>query len=220
MRDFNESWHKVATQKRSQDAIDSILEAGVILAKHGQTNLLSARQLSEQSGYSTGLIYHYFQKIDDVYIAIFINRRRAVSKILISKIDQFPVDGGLKNLCTMMVNFMMDEWSRPNPKVLRFVLRQFFKRSREPESINALADVMIAPILGAIARDETGEMPTQLIEKDLRLTLRAIQAMIRSPFFEGDLDAGSQWHRNIVIAKTILLFSAKAEQCDTPLAQK
>ena len=117
----------------------------------------------------------------------------------------------------MMINFMMDEWAKPNPKVLRFVLRQFFKRSREPESINSLADVMIAPILGAIARDETGEMPSELTEKNLRLTLRAIQAMIRSPFFEGDLDAGSQWHRNTVIANTMLLFSAKAEQCNTPL---
>ena len=212
MRDFDESWHKAATQKRSHDAIDSIIEAGLILAQQGRTDLISARQLSEQSGYSTGLIYHYFEKIDDVFIAIFIKRRRAVSEGLITKVDNFPVDGGLNNLCTMMINFMMDEWIRPHPKVLRLVLRQFFKRAREPEKLNALVDVLIVPIMRAIERDTTGELPRQLTVRDLRVQLRAIQAMVRSPFFEGDSDAGSDWHRRLVIANSIQIFSVKTER--------
>lgn len=208
MQDFDKSWHKIASQKRANDAIDSILEAALILAQQGRPELMSARQLSEQSGYSTGSIYHYFEKIDDVFIAIFMKRRRAAFNALISMVDNFPDDGGLKRLCAMMINFMMDEWCKVHPKVLRLVLRQFFKRAREPENINAIVDVLIAPIMRAVERDTTGELPHHMSEKDLRIQLRAVQAMVRSPFFEGDLNAGTEWHRNIVISGTVRLFSA------------
>jgi AcrR family transcriptional regulator len=211
MKDFDESWHKTATQARSQATIDSIFEATEILAKQGRPDLLSIRHISEQSGYSVGSIYHYFEKIDDIFVGLLVNRKLQSMQRLIAKVDAFPSDGSLEEIIELMVNFLMDEWSIPHPSVLRFVIRQFFKRSKEPEKLNKFIDILVLPLMKLIERDTTGEMP-HLQPKELALYLRALQAMVRSMFFEESPEAGSEWHRKIVIGAAVALFKTKAEQ--------
>jgi len=213
MSDFDHKWQRDVKQKRADDAIKAIGEAAVVLSQEGRLDLLTTRTVSEFSGYSVGTIYRYFERFEDIFINLFLKRRLDTISELVVMIDRHPPAARIDVLLSAIVEKMIHELARPHPKVLKWILRQFFKHANEPEKINVIIDILVLPLIAAAQRDESGSFRL-LAEDELRLILRASQAMVRSPFFEQDPIAGSKMHIEFVTNETIRLLSNMSNDSD------
>ena len=206
MNDFKRNYHVIPEQKRAEMAIEAILEAAkqaVILEK---PEGLTARELSSRAGYSVGTIYRYFEKIDDVFIHLFMKRRSNRFSILAENIDHHSATDGVEVLVKLIVTSLIDELQNAHPKILKMVIRQFFKRANEPEQFNAIVDTIIPNLIQVTQLDLTGTFKI-MSEAEASLMLRAMQAVIRSPFLEESPIAGSEEHRRFAYEVGMSLFS-------------
>ncbi len=193
-------------QKRGEMTVDNIFSAAKDLIKTGEPDMLSSRELSKRSGYSIGSIYHYFKKIDDVFLSLFIQRRNKTYTIILEKVQQHDPAQDVEIFIKMIVDTIFCEFKKNNnPQLTRWIIRQFLKRSKEPEKLGAIIDSLVPSVLQLIARDTTGTF-APLSETEARLKLRAIQVVIRSPFFECDPMAGTEEHYNLSCQVGIRLF--------------
>lgn len=197
MDDTDHTFNKVPSQQRSEKAIENIFEAARALFAKNEPSQLSARNLAERSGYSVGSIYRYFEKIDDVFTHIFISRRKRVCMQLVEKIQIFPTTGTGDQMLNMIIDHSMSSWGSHSFAVIKMLSRHFFKRAKEPEQFSKVIDVLI-PSLIALERRNTTNTIKRLNEFEIQISLRAIQAAVRSPFLEGDPRAGGAEHRTIV----------------------
>ena len=81
------------------------------------------------------------------------------------------------------------------------------KNTENPQLINTSADVVIPAWMAAIDRDQTNTF-VKFTESELRLRIRALQAVIRSPFFEDKAMAGTSEHSDIAYSLAMNIFSA------------
>jgi AcrR family transcriptional regulator len=196
---------KTPSQKRSIQTTENILEAAKLLSDEGVIELLSARSLSEKSGYSIGTIYHYFEKIEYVLLELFLRKRKKGIAEVAKLIDTHDPQSDVSELMTRIVDMGIKEWRSKNPIILKLAIRQFFKNSKEPEKFNLLIDDLIPSLLAAQKRDLTNTFRL-MSDNELRLQIRAIQMTVRNPFFEDDPFAGSPDHRRWTIEMAIRLF--------------
>ncbi len=200
---------KKPTQERSLKAIEDILDAAKALSDEGVLDLPNARDLSAKSGYSTATIYRYFEKLDDVFLSLFMWRRNKAIALVSQVIDAHDPQSDIEALITRLVDIGMDEWASKNPKILRLVIRQFFRHTKEPEKFNTLMDELMPSMLAAQKRDQSNTF-RQMTDNELRLQVRALQMAIRNPFFEQDPFAGSSEHRRWTIEMGIRLLGKSA----------
>jgi len=207
MNYFTEFEFKIPKQERSKKTIDDIERAIEILAKK-ITNLkdITTRDISERSGYALGTLYHHFNNQEDLFVYLFLIRRQRAYQDVIEVMKKHPSDQPLSVLVAGVIDCFMEQLSRPNRKHLLFTMRQLLKRSKNPELINKQADVLIPYWMDANKRDKTNTI-LKYSEKELGLRFRAIQTIIRSPFFESDEMAGSSEHREEAINLAIQLLS-------------
>jgi AcrR family transcriptional regulator len=203
---FDEFEFRTPKQLRAQKALNDIQDSIEKLSRSGDLADLTSRKLSDRSGYSLGAIFHHFKKFDDVFVYIFLKRREKAYLNVAEIINQHPTDKPVDILLTSVMNSFIDELSAPNPKALLFVLRQFLKRTNYPQLINVHSDMLINPWINATLRDKTNTF-VKLNEKELKLRFRAIQAVIRSPFFEEDALARTEEHKVIIMHVGIQLLS-------------
>ena len=60
------------SQERSAKAVKAIMQAARELIEADASKSPTSRELVEKSGYSMGTIYRYFEKIDDLFVYLFI----------------------------------------------------------------------------------------------------------------------------------------------------
>jgi AcrR family transcriptional regulator len=204
---FDEFEFKTPRQQRAKKALSDISESLEKLSKSGDLADLKSRGLSTHSGYAIGTIFHYFKKFDDVFVYIYLIRRRAALTSLGEIINNHPPQQNLSVLLNNVLNFFIDELLRPNRKTLLFVVSQFLKRTKNPQLINMEADVLIPLWMNASQRDKTGTI-FSFSESEFRLRFRAMQSVVRSPFFEEDLIAGTDKHKELAFNIFMRLFTA------------
>lgn len=203
---FDEFGFTPPKQQRAKKAIDDIVESLQQLAQSEVSTDITTRKLSDVSGYALGTIFHHFKTFDDIFVyAFLIRRRKALSKIA-DTISRHPADQPLSVLVRTVHNRCFDEFLRPNRKTLLFFMHQFFKRTRHPELINVEADSLIPYWITASQRDKTNTI-SNFNENELRLRFRAMQAIVRSPFFEDDPIAGTEEHKDIALKLYMQLFT-------------
>lgn len=203
---FDEFEFKTPSQQRAKKVLSDIVESIESLAKSGDLANLKTREISARSGYSLGTIFHHFRRLDDIYVYIFlVKRRKAISNIA-EIINKHPSDQPLSILVNNVLNGFIQELSTPNRKTLLFVMSQFFKRTKNPQRINMEADVLVAVWMNASQRDKTNTI-FNFNENELRSRLRAIQSVVRSPFFEDDVIAGTAEHKEIALNIFMRLFT-------------
>lgn len=208
MSDSNHFLKSDLEQSRSVKAIDDIFEAATELAISGDSSLLNMRELSYKSGYSVGNIYHYFSKIDDLFSYVFNRRREKVHATFGENIKSMDVSSTVEEVFEKLVDDSFVIWRQPHPKLLNKMLRQYLKRSKEPEKFHAIADLLAPPFL--IAMQQNTSDTFRAIELDeLKILLRMTQQAIGAPFVEQDPIAGTAEHRGIAIKSCCALFEKK-----------
>ena len=203
---FDEFEFKTPGQQRAKKALADISESLEKLSQSGDLADLKSRSLSLHSGYAIGTIFHYFRKFDDVFIYIFLIRRKQAISTLAEIINNHPPYQDLSALIGKVLDCYLHELSRPNRKTLIFVMNQFFKRTKHPGLINVEADVLIPLWINACQRNNTNTL-FPFSESELRLRFRAIQSIVRSPFFEDDPIAGTAEHRDMAFNIFMRLFT-------------
>ena len=204
---FDEFEFKTPSQQRTKKALADIVESIEKLSQSGDLVNLKTRELSEHSGYALGSIFHHFKTFDDIFVYIFLSRRKKAHLKIAEIINHHSPNEDLSVLVSNVLNCFMDELSRPNRKTLLFVMGQFLKRTKNPQLINMDADVLIPVWMNACQRDKTNTI-FKFNENEIRLRFRAIQSMVRSPFLEDDVVAGTAEHKEIAINIFIKLFSS------------
>jgi len=205
MSDINHFLKSKLEQDRSIKAIDDIFETATQLAISGDPSLLNIRELSYKSGYSTGSIYHYFSKIDDLFSYVFNRRREKVHAAFGENILSMDENSTVNQVFEKLVDDSFVIWKQPHPKLLNKMMRQYLKRSKEPEKFFAIADSLVPFFLKMINKNKSGTI--RLIEEnELRILLRMTQQAIGSPFMEQQPIAGSAEHRKIAVEICCKLF--------------
>ena len=194
------------TAPKRKKTVEELLEAVKQLVESDQLEDLTSRGIAKKSGYSIGTIYRYFEKLDDIFIHLFLERRKLAMIKIEEAITSLGPYAGIHEVITAIYDSGTYELMRnKNPRLLQFVVRYFFKNSKEPEKFNSIIDCLIPAIRQFQVQDKTGTVK-QMSDQEIALNLRAMQASIRSPFLEAMPFAGSEEHRRLVIEIGVNLF--------------
>ena len=110
------SYKKKPKQDRAAKTEQDLLHTANEILDRGDLDDLSAKALSIKSGYSVGVIYKYFNKYEDIFIKIFLNKIDAHFK----EVEQIYIDHQL------LTNYL-----------LKWLIMDFrFKRNTENYKIN------------------------------------------------------------------------------------
>ena len=193
------------TSKKSQEAI---LLAGEILLLSGNVNLINAENLSKHSGYSIGNIYHHFKNLDQVFINLFLKKRLDIFLEIADEINKFPKNKSSEELCKNLVNKSFENTNKLKIKMIQYLFKIMLTKSKEPEKINLIIDVLIEPLIQCRKRNKTDSF-REIDEQEMHLILRALQASIRTPFLENQPIAGTNHHKELTLSLCLRLLSKK-----------
>ena len=193
------------TARKSQEAI---LLAGEKLLLSGNVNLITAENLSKNSGYSIGNIYHHFKNIHEIFITIFIKKRIEIFIELANEINKFPKNQSCENLFKILIDKIFERQKKLKTKTIQYLFQLMLKKSEEPEKINLIIDVLIEPLIECRKRNKTNSF-REIEEDEMRLLLRSLQAFIKSPYLENQPTAGTLLHKKLTIDLCQKLFSTQ-----------
>lgn len=105
----------------------------------------------------------------------------------------------------MMSGYYFDNLRSRRPgKAIPFY-RLFIKAVPDPENVYKVMDVLIAPLMRAQTRNQSGTMKI-MDENEIRICLRASHAMIRNDFMERNSYFGTTSHERTVLDLLVRLF--------------
>jgi AcrR family transcriptional regulator len=203
------SYKKLRTQpkqSRAEVTAETIIQAAInALENADEIESVTSTNLAVKSGYSVGSLYRYFKNKDDLYTSIwrfFVTRLHAG---LLPKIEAFPDHGTVRQLMIMVSDYYFDNLrSRKPGKVIPFY-RLLIKAVPDPENNYKVLDVLIEPLMKAQARNQSGTMKL-MDENELRLCLRAANAIIRNDFLESAPYFGTPAHQRVALDLMVRLF--------------
>ena len=191
--------------KKSQT---EIMIAAEKLLLSGNVNLISAKNLSKYSGYSVGNIYHHFKNLDQVFINLFLKKRLDIFLEIADEINKFPKNKSCEELCKNLVNESFENTNKLKIKMIQYLFKIMLTKSKEPEKINLIIDVLIEPLIECRKRNKTDSF-REIDEQEMHLILRALQASIRNPFLENQSIAGTNQHKELTLGLCLRLLSKK-----------
>jgi len=193
-------------QSRAEITADIIIQAAIhAIESAEEIEAVTSQNLAVKSGFSVGSLYRYFKNKDDLYTSLwrfFVTRLHAG---LVPKIDAFPDHGTVRQLMMMVAEYYFDNLRSRRPgKVIPFY-RLFIKATPDPENVYKVMDVLIKPIMRAQIRNQSGTMRI-MDENEVRICLRASQAMIRNDFMERNPYFGTTLHERTVLDLLVRIF--------------
>ena len=193
-------------QSRAEATADIIIQAAIhALESAEEIEAVTSQNLAVKSGFSVGSLYRYFKSKDDLYTSLwrfFVTRLHAG---LVPKIEAFPNHGTVRQLMMMVSEYYFDNLRSRRPSRVIPFYRLFIKAMPDPENIYKVMDVLIEPLMQAQIRNQSGTMKI-MDENEVRICLRASQAMIRNDFMERNPYFGTTSHERIVLDLLVRLF--------------
>jgi len=191
-------------QSRSLKAIDKILLAGKELIG-AKKQALNARALAEKSGYSIGNIYHHFEKIADVFVEIYLEKRVASQKKVAQLfIDHSPLSP-ITELAPRVTDQVISNHNEFDPKVLTFCLTALSKELNNPFEIDKSVEKLVAIFREVADRDQTNTFRKMTIPESELLAKTYVYAL-RQPYIDESELMGTEEHRQVMIKMFYSLF--------------
>jgi AcrR family transcriptional regulator len=193
-------------QSRAEVTADIIIQAAIhAIESAEEIEAVTSQNLAVKSGFSVGSLYRYFKNKDDLYTSLwrfFVTRLHAG---LVPKIEAFPDHGTVRQFMMMVSEYYFDNLRSRRPgKVIPFY-RLFIKSTTEPENVYKVMDVLIEPIMRTQIRNQSGTMKI-MDANEVRICLRASQAMIRNDFMERNPYFGTTSHERTALDLMVRLF--------------
>lgn len=193
-------------QPRAELTADMIIQAAIhAIESAEEIEAVTSQNLAVKSGFSVGSLYRYFKNKDDLYTRLWRFFVIRLHSGLVPKIDAFPDHGTVRQLMMMVSGYYFDNLRSRRPgKVIPFY-RLFIKATPDPENAYKVMDVLIAPLMKAQIRNQSGTMRI-MDDNEVRICLRASQAMIRNDFMERNPYFGTTSHQRTVLDLLVRLF--------------
>lgn len=209
MDKLNPKNYRQPIQDRANIAYEAILESAKELIALDKEELLRARNLTQRAGYSTGTIYRYFKKLEDIFVLLFVQKRKQTIQELVQKIDQHSPHDNL----SILINNVLEAGIRAqrngvSKKLFSIFVKHYFRRVPEPEMFMAVGDLLIEPLYQAQRRDQTNTMKVMEIN-ELKLKIRCIQTAMLIPMLEGSELVGTDEHMKLAHEIAISLLGKK-----------
>jgi len=194
-------------QLRAEVTATNILESTLYITETDKVPLdkISVLDVSKKSGYSVGAVYRYFSDKQDILSRLFGFYVKKVHSSCQSKLIEFPNTGNIRQLSILMVDHYLNDFHGRNIKTCLTLFRLFARYNPEPERLAIAIDVLIEPLSNIIKNDTTGTM-RPLTPNQIRVNLRGLAQMARSPFLEQDPYSYTSEYRVFFIENCCLLF--------------
>ncbi len=192
-----------AKQKRGELTSLAILESALDLIEKGHISYekITLKDLSNQTGFSIGTIYRYFEDKDDLLASLggfYLSKIHIQAKEIL---NEFPDHGNFRNLLETLIDHYLDNLKSHDLHQFIPIYRLFIRSLLEPELVRKLIDQLIPDFIQASKRNTSETFPN--IETDaLRIYLRGLSAMIFSPALEKDPFFFSKSYRILLIDTT------------------
>jgi len=191
-------------QPRSLKAVDSILLAGKELI-NSKDQQLNARSLAEKSGYSIGNIYHHFEKIADVFVQIYVEKRTISQKKIAQLFAEHDPLSPITELAPKVTDQVIYNHNEFDPKVLTFCLTALSKELNNPFEIDKSVEKLVAIFRETAERDQTNTFRRMSIPESQLLAKTYVYAL-RQPYIDESELMGTEEHRQIIINLFYSLF--------------
>ena len=195
-------------QLRAEKTFSDISQTADDLMQSDDGHFPSARELSTKSGYSIGTLYRYFGSLNSLFAFIFIDRHLRKAVIDAEElIESFTPHDTIATVITSIIEslFLRLNKTKYTHQKYKYLVRLLFKVAKKPEELNQIMDSVIPKLLQLQRNNMTGTIKV-MSEEECRLALRGFQAIMRSPFMEGDPLAGSEDHKKYAREFGIALF--------------
>jgi AcrR family transcriptional regulator len=192
-----------AKQKRGELTSLAILESALDLIEKGHISYekITLKDLSNQTGFSIGTIYRYFEDKDDLLASLggfYLSKIHIQAKEILI---EFPDHGNFRDLLETLIDHYLDNLKSQDLHQFIPIYRLFIRSLLEPELVCQLIDQLIPDFIQTTKRNTSKTFPN--IETDaLRIYLRGLSAMIFSPALEKDPFFFSKSYRILLIATT------------------
>ena len=198
---------KVKKQARAQNAIDNILLAGKELIS-SKVEDISARSLAKRSGYSIGNIYHHFEKMADVFVKIYVEKRTDSQKKVAQLFNNHSPLSPITELAPKVTDQVISNHNEFDPKVLTFCLAALSKELNNPFEIDKSVDNLVAIFRDVADRDQTNTFRRMTVAESELLAKIYVYAL-RQPYIDESELMGTEEHRKIIISLFYSLFGNK-----------
>ena len=194
-------------QLRAEVTAANILETTLYITETDKVPLdkISVLDVSKKSGYSVGAVYRYFSDKQDILSRLFGFYIKKIHSRCNDKLIVFPNTGNMRQLSIMMVDHYLKDFHGRNIQTCLTLFRLFARYNPKPERLAAAIDVLIEPLSNIIKNDTTGTFKS-LSPNEIRIILRGLGQMIRSPFLEQDPYSYTSEYRFFLIENCCLLF--------------
>lgn len=198
---------KISKQPRALKAVDDILLAGRELTS-SELGELSARSLAKKSGYSIGSIYYHFEKMADVFVKIYTEKRiesqMKVAQLFRSHKPLSPIT----ELAPKVTDQVISNHNEFDPKVLTFCLTALSKDLNNPFEIDSSVDNLVAIFRETIQKDQSNTFRKMTVAESQLLAKIYVYAL-RQPYVDESDLMGTEEHRQIIIDLFYSLFGNK-----------
>ena len=198
---------KILKQPRKQKSVDNILLAGNELIS-SKLEPLSARSLAKKSGYSIGNIYHHFEKIADVFVKVYMEKRIESQKKVAQLFKSHKPLSPITELAPKVTDQVLSNHNEFDPKVLAFCLTALSKDLNNPFEIDSSVDNLVAIFRITIEKDKTNTFRKMTVSESQLLAKLYVYAL-RQPYVDESDLMGTEEHRQIIINLFYSLFGNK-----------
>ena len=210
MYEFDSHAYQMPKQLRARKTLQDIAETTEQLIKSGDIESFTSEKLSALSGYSAGGIKHYLENRDDIFVHVFMTKRRQKFLELSEIINAHSPHADVNSLITAIVDNSIGDLGRFKLKVMQFMLHKYYRRARNPENFDLLSSMLIDSFMHAASQDQTNTFA--LMDKDeLAINLKALNVAISGPFYQNSPIAGTEKHKAIAIRLGVKLFGESAD---------
>jgi AcrR family transcriptional regulator len=159
--------------------------------------LPTTRQIVKKSGYSFGSIYRYFISVPDIVEKIVIDRQMANVSVIKDVIAEHSPTDRVEFFCERLLNLSFSLSQSINPNLARLVFGVVLDHSRQSKVLNIVPDQLVESVLALIEADLSGTFQKHSY-LEVRMLLRTMVFMIRTPLLENSEFFGTTDHKNMV----------------------
>jgi len=201
-------YKKKPAQQRSNKTVDDLYQSAKEIFDSDLDADFSTKLLSEKSGYSAGVIYRYFNKYEDIFIKLFIERvdehLQEVEKIYLSHQPDESIDLLIKKIVDHGFFFLSKRsmFIRNLPVLFKFIAR----RLKEPDIVFILNDRFLPHLMELQKNDRTHTFEI-MSEMECISRLRAFDLFLRVPFMISNNTFDLLEHKKSCYEFGLLIFS-------------
>lgn len=187
-----------AKQARSENALKNLVEAANQIVLEGDSGKFNARYLSEVSGHSLGALIQRLGKVENIFLHAIAHQRSQQFKEMALEFDQLPDSATVSDFAELIARTSLRRLPTVGPSILRYYEARALGRTHTLEDVHAYTDECI-PILQRTVKRNTSNTFKEFSAFESKYLMRSIFLFIERPFIEGNKNAGTEIHHNMVV---------------------